>query len=453
MNVGEKQIQLINYVKNFLKNLESSNIKPYLSSICYFTPWAETPGYARLKLKLNGWSYSLKFCAILFKNCLTIAAHADYIEVSNRDLLNNCDILVLSWCFKKNFQPDGSLQDRYFLENSKDLPNSHWLLVSMDDYVPPNLNNNITIIKRKKGILKYNFFSFVKILITTIFDCRFSLRKIFHYLYFHSHLAKQVSLIVKQELKKNNYKAFLLPYEAQPFQLAAILEAKKFNKKIKTIGYIHTVLTPNPCDYIYRWGSPDLLLVHGESNLEILKSKLDWSKNKLVLTQSFRYRLDENRSLSKLIFTPYTIHNSNIFLNEFRKLLINSPVNSFPEFDIKIHPPMSWMQEIKHFIFKKKLKKIIEIYKDRFSNTPSNKNISIFFGVTSAIFEALETGVDVIHICSDPVFDSHNEKIWPNLNVQQLSDKVFRYNLNLSGKYIVFGNKGKILHQTIKTLY
>ena len=49
MNVGEKQIQLINYVKNFLKNLESSNIKTSLSSFCYLTPWAETPGYARLK--------------------------------------------------------------------------------------------------------------------------------------------------------------------------------------------------------------------------------------------------------------------------------------------------------------------------------------------------------------------------------------------------------------------
>ena len=95
----------------------------------------------------------------------------------------------------------------------------------------------------------------------------------------------------------------------------------------------------------------------------------------------------------------------------------------------------------------------METYKDRFSNTPSNKNISIFFGVTAAIFEALETGVDVIHICSDPVFDSHSEKVWPNLKVQQLSDNVFRYNLNSSGKYIVFGNKGKILHQTIKTLY
>ena len=56
MSVGEKQIELINYVKNFLKNLESSNIKSHLSSICYFTTWTETPGYARLKLRLNGWS-------------------------------------------------------------------------------------------------------------------------------------------------------------------------------------------------------------------------------------------------------------------------------------------------------------------------------------------------------------------------------------------------------------
>jgi|ETNmetMinimDraft_11_1059920.scaffolds.fasta_scaffold20833_1 hypothetical protein len=452
MSVGEKQIQLIDYVKNFLKNLESSNIKPNLSSICYFTSWAETPGYARLKLRLNGWSYLLKFCTILLKNCLSIATHTSYIEISNPSLLGKRDILVLSWCFKKNFQPDGSLQDRYFLENSKDLPNSHWLLVSMDGYVPPNLNNNITIIKKKRSIFKYNFFSFAKILIRTIFYYRFSLKKIFHYLYFHSHFAKQISSIVKKELKKNNYKIFLLPYEAQPFQLTAILEAKKFNKEIKTIGYIHTVLTPNPCDYIHRLGSPDLLMVHGESNLEILKSKLDWPKNKLVLTQSFRYRLDKNRSLSQLIFTPYTIHNSKIFLNEFKKLLIKSPVNSFPNFDIKIHPPMSWLQEVKHFIFRKKLKKLMEIYKDRFSNTPINKNIAIFFGVTAAIFEALETGIDVIHVCSDPVFDSHSAQIWPNLKVEQLSKNVFSYTLISRGKYIVFGDKKNILNLVLKKL-
>ena len=114
---------------------------------------------------------------------------------------------------------------------------------------------------------------------------------------------------------------------------------------------------------------------------------------------------------------------------------------------------MSWLQEIKHFIFKKKLNKIMEAYKNRFSNESLNKNTSIFFGVTAAIFEALETGVDVIHICSDPVFDSHSEKLWPNLKVKQLSKFVFRYNLISQGKYIIFGSKGNILNKTVKNLY
>ena len=435
MHVGKKQIELINYVKGFLKNIESSNIDSCLSSICYFTPWAETPGYARLKLWLNGWSYSFNFFIIILKNIFGIAKHTEYVAVRNKYTSNKPDTLVLSWCFKKNFLPDGSLCDRYFLENSKDLSNFHWLLVSMD-----------------KGIFKYNFFSFVMILIMTIYECKFSPRKIFHYLYFHSHFAKKISPFVKEEIKKNHYKIFLLPYEAQPFQLASILEVKKFNKNIKTVGYIHTVLTPNPSDYIYRRGSPDFLLVHGESNLEILKAKLNWPENKLILTQSFRYRLDVNRSLSKIIFTPYTIHNSKIFVDEFTKLIKDSSENSFPKFNIKVHPPMSWLQEIKHIRLRKKIMKIMKNYNNRFSDLPENKNIGIFFGVTASIFEALEVGVDVIHICSDPVFDSHSAQIWPNLEVKQLSKHVFSYKLTSKGKYIVFGEKKNILNEVLKKL-
>ena len=85
----------------------------------------------------------------------------------------------------------------------------------------------------------------------------------------------------------------------------------------------------------------------------------------------------------------------------------------------------------------------MEIYKDRFSNTSSKKNISIFFGVTAAMFEALEKGIDIIQICSDPVFDSYNEKIWTNLRVQRQSEYTFRYSLILPGKYIFVGNKNK----------
>ena len=83
MNIGNNQILLISRVKEFLKNLENSKIDASLSSFCYFTPWAETPGYARLKYWINGWTYSLNFFGILLKNILGIASHADYTTIGN----------------------------------------------------------------------------------------------------------------------------------------------------------------------------------------------------------------------------------------------------------------------------------------------------------------------------------------------------------------------------------
>ena len=450
MNIGDKQIQLIDYAKLFIKSFESSNIKPSLSSLCYFLSYDETPGYAKLKFKREGWFFSLKFCYIILKNILAIASHAKYIEFRNQSSFQKYDVMVISWAFKKNFQKDGSFNDRYFKENSKDLPNSHWILISMDGYIPSNLNSNITMIKKKEGIFKYDFFSFIKILIKIVFDCRFSPKKIFHYLSFQPYFANIISLTVNNELKKNNYKAILLPYEGKPFQHTAFLEAKKFDKKILTVGYLHSLLTPLPCDFVYRSGAPDLLLVHGESLIKILETNLNWPKSKLRLVQSFRFRLDKNRTLSNKIFLPSIISNKKILINEFKKLLINSPKNCFPKFDIENHPAM--LNSKKHLYLKRELEEIMNLYKNCFTGIPLKENTSIFFGVTAAIFEALENGINTIHICSDPVFESHSEKIWPNLKVEQLNECTFHYSIIEPRKYINFGNKNKILNQTLKTL-
>ena len=217
-----------------------------------------------------------------------------------------------------------------------------------------------------------------------------------------------------------------------------------------TIGYLHSLLTPLPCELIYRSGAPDLLLVHGESQIKILQTILNWPKSKLLLIDSLRFRLNDSNSLSNKIFLPMTISNANLYIDEFKKLLVNSPVNYFSRFDIKNHPVM--MNSKKHLYLKRELENIMDLYNNRFTNTSSNKNISIFFGVTAAIFEALEKGLNVIHICSDPVFESHSEKIWPNLKVKQLSKFVFHYNLVLPGKYIIFGQADKTLNKIIKSL-
>ena len=239
-------------------------------------------------------------------------------------------------------------------------------------------------------------------------------------------------------------KSILLPYEAQPFQNNLFSKIKKINKKVVNIGYLHS-LTPLKRELIYRSGSPDLLLVHGESQIKMLESKLNWPKKKLFLIQSLRF--DENKSLSKKIFIPMAVHNFDKFLQEFKKLLKTSPKNNFPKFVIEDHPAVS--NSKKHNIFKKELEKLMEIYKDRFSDNSINKNISIFFGVTAAILEALEKKINVIHICSDPIFQSYSEEIWPNFKVKQLDKFTFSYNLNSFGKFINSG-KNNTLDQALK---
>ena len=284
-----------------------------------------------------------------------------------------------------------------------------------------------------------------------VIESRFSLKKILHYFSYHSYFAKQICLIVKEILKKNNYKTILMPYEAQPFHQFIISEAKSIDNKIRTIGYFHSMLPAIPCDFVYRSGAPDLLLVHGESLAEVFQSKLNWPKNKLLLIESLRFRSDENRSLSKKIYLPYILDNKRVLIEEFKKLLINSSKNNFPKLEIKIH--QANLNSKKHLDFKNELEKIMEIYKDNFSNNPAEENISIFFGVTTSIFEALESGTKVIHICSDPLLQSFDEKMWPNLSTKKISNCTFSYSLFFKGKYINFGTKKNTLTNTLENIF
>ena len=170
-----------------------------------------------------------------------------------------------------------------------------------------------------------------------------------------------------------------------------------------------------------------------------------------MLIKSLRFRSDENRSLSKKIYLPYILDNKRVLIEEFKKLLINSSKNNFPKLEIKIH--RANLNSKKHLDFKNELEKIMEIYKDNFSNNPAEENISIFFGVTTSIFEALELGTKVIHICSDPLLQSFDEKMWPNLSTKKISNCTFSYSLFFKGKYINFGTKKNTLTSTLENIF
>ena len=73
--------------------------------------------------------------------------------------------------------------------------------------------------------------------------------------------------------------------------------------------------------------------------------------------------------------------------------------------------------------------------------------MSIFIGATASIIEALERGVEVIHICDDPVLQSYSSDLWPSIKVSEINENTFEYTLLKKGNLIKFGDGDKIFEK------
>jgi hypothetical protein len=78
-------------------------------------------------------------------------------------------------------------------------------------------------------------------------------------------------------------------------------------------------------------------------------------------------------------------------------------------------------------------------HSERFAAMPDRPPLSVFIGATAAILEALERGVEVIHICSQPLFESHSTRLWAEVEAECFGTYLFRYRLATRGAYIEFG--------------
>ena len=82
-----------------------------------------------------------------------------------------------------------------------------------------------------------------------------------------------------------------------------------------------------------------------------------------------------------------------------------------------------------------------------FSKEDKTNKISIFIGTTASIIEALERGVEVIHICNDPVLQSYSSDLWPSIKVSEVDDNTFKYELLKKGDLIKFGDGDKFFEK------
>ena len=145
----------------------------------------------------------------------------------------------------------------------------------------------------------------------------------------NSIFSKNLSSIVIDLIIKNKINKFIFPYEAQPHQHFLVSEIKKKIQRVKVIGYMHTVIPPLPLDYIKREGYPNLLLVNGITQKNILCEKLGWKKKDVKNIASLRYKSKSAFYFGKNIFLPYFLEDEKKMFEYFQKLIFSKKKKFF----------------------------------------------------------------------------------------------------------------------------
>ena len=118
---------------------------------------------------------------------------------------------------------------------------------------------------------------------------------------------------------------------------------------------------------------------------------------------------------------------------------------SISNFIIRNHPHAKTSKI--HLKLIKQINDLLLKHSNIFSKEDKTNKISIFIGTTASIIEALERGVEVIHICEDPVFQSYSNVLWPSIKVTEVNNNIFKYQLLKKGNLIKFGDNGKLFKE------
>ena len=108
------QIKLLQICKKYLNSQKKKNINISLSPLCFFTIWAETPGYYKI-LNLSKLNLKINFFFIL-KNLISISKNFSLKIHYEKSLIINKNInLVFSYSTKKDFLIDQGILKIAFL--------------------------------------------------------------------------------------------------------------------------------------------------------------------------------------------------------------------------------------------------------------------------------------------------------------------------------------------------
>ena len=425
------QKKLLIKCANYLSKLKKSKIDISLSPLCFFTIWASSPGHIKVN-SFAGKNASFNFFFI-FKNILSIMKNHDlnlhYKKQLNFKKLKKMN-LIISYSSKGNFDSSGHFHDNFFNTNNRKNKNLVWFLISIDNFVPKNLKNNIILVAKNKNN-SVSFFYFIKSIIKLILYTKFSLSKFYHYCWFEYNYSLVISNLFKDFFNGCNIRNVIINYEGIPFQHFLLKTIKELNLRTKTYGYLHCAPWPLQVDLFYKKNLLDKLIVSGIDQKKILEKELGWKKNLISVIPSLRFDKKNKKEFSGYIFVPYNLKKNNNYLIRFEEFLKNLPSKCINKLQVRIHP-LNKSSGL-HQRFSIDAKKIIKKYKQKFSS--KNESLSFFFGsATGVCIQALEEGTKIIHFPENQLLDVFSQKIWKNIKIHKLGDNIFSYKILKRGR-------------------
>tara|TARA_E500000178_G_scaffold349197_1_gene405711 strand:+ start:1613 stop:2938 length:1326 start_codon:yes stop_codon:yes gene_type:complete len=418
--------EILKKSKNFIKQAKvkkqnfSENFNFFLCS------WAECIGFVNLKILSNQKVPIIKKFLILFKENFSLKSH-ELFNDTKKLKKKKYESLVFSYFFPENLNKDGSYFDKYFSIKTKNFKKVLWVLVPLYSYKRSfKIQENIILLKK---VNNKNFFFYLSSLMKSLFVifCDFFLRKTIFFKNEKQKFASNLTEIIHNLLKIHNIKKVIYPYESQPHQNFFNKKIKLLNPRLKLIGYMHTTIPPLPLEYLKKGNEPDFLYVNGIDQKNILEKKLGWNGKNIKNISSPRYTKKITSPMTNKIFLPYYLEDINIFFDSFKKLIFSKPKLFFPKFEIRNHPSMRYSNS--HLNLISKINFFLKKEKKYFKSTVSNRNLSVFFGSTAAVLEALERNVKVFHICSNVLFEKFDNFYWKSIKITNINKNVFEYKL------------------------
>jgi hypothetical protein len=426
--IEDEQIKILKKIKIFFSQSKRFNEEISRLDLFYLSPFGQSKGAAKLISLFNRLLAIKIYLIATLKDIYQLFRTEKFRYIKGNDL-TKYKTVVVNWASVKDFDKKGNFYDKHFNIRSDKCDDVHWILIYLNDKVPLTLQKNITLIYNKKKFI--NLSKILNIFIQIIFRKK-TFRFINQELSYMTQLANFLEEKTSSFIDKNITKV-IMPYEGQPFQNTIFDKVKKINKKVQTVGYIHSYPIGLPSNLFKRNGHPKQLIVSSESQKFCMNNYLGWKKKEIKILPSARLLKKNNLKMSNKIFLPIKFNNINLITSSFKSLLKKEKFD-LSDIEIRNHP--SCYKSIKHMKLINSLKNIIKHFKPAEKKL---KNLSIFIGPTGSVIEALVRNVNVYHICEIPELESYQKKIWKYIETNEINNNVFMYNLLSRNKLIKFG--------------